>query len=109
MGPVSAALVATVVAVTVTALWLAANEYRVRRVISAARRAVVWWARGHIGERLPPCVPERRFGVGEAALLTLVGGLIALCGLAVAFAELLDSVMDVPVDAAPKGDFCRNA
>ena len=94
MGPVSAALVATVVAVTATALWLAYNEHRVRSVVSSARRAVVCWARVHIGDRLPPCFPERRFGVGEAALLTLVGGLIALCGLAVAFAKLLDSVKE---------------
>ncbi len=94
MGPVSAALIATLAAVTVTALWLAYNERRVRIVVSAVWRAVARWTRVHIGERLPARFPERRFGVGGAALLTLVGGLIALCGLAVVFAKLLDSVVE---------------
>lgn len=94
MGHLSAALVATLAAVTVAALWLAANERRVRSVVSAVRRAVVRWTRIHIGERVPPRFPTRRCGVGEAALLTLAGGLIALCGLAVVFAELLDSVLE---------------
>ena len=83
MGLVSAALIATLAAVTVAALWLAYNERRVRSVVSAVWRAVLRWTRVHIGDRLPPCLPERRCGVGEAALLTVVGGLIALCGLAV--------------------------
>ena len=73
-----------------TALWLAYNERRVRIVVSAARWAVVRWTCVHIGERLPARFPERRFGVGGAAPLTLVSGLIALCGLAVVFAKLLD-------------------
>jgi membrane-associated phospholipid phosphatase len=94
VGPVSAALIATLATMTVAALWLAYNERRVRSVVSAVWRAVVRWTRIHIGERLPPCLPERRFGVGEAALLTVVGGLIALCGLAVVFANLLDSVLE---------------
>ncbi len=94
MGPVSAALIATFAAVAVTALWLAYNERRVRSVVSAVWRAVVRWTCVHIGERLPACFPERRFGVGQAGLVTLVGGLIALCGLAVVFAKLLDSVLE---------------
>ena len=60
MGPVSAAL-ATLAAVTVTALWLAYNERRVRIVVSAVWRAVARWTRVHIGERLPARFPERRF------------------------------------------------
>lgn len=83
MGLVSAALIATLAAVTVAALWLAYNERRVRSVVSAVWRAVLRWTPVHIGDRLPPCLTERRCGVGEAALLTLVGGLITLCGLAV--------------------------
>src|SRR6478672_9786947 len=39
-------------------------------------------------------VAARWRGVGEAALLTLVGGLFVLCGLAVVFAKLLDSVLE---------------
>ena len=37
----------------------------------AAGRGVL--GRVHIGKRLPPWFPERRFGVGQATLLTLVG------------------------------------
>ena len=80
--------------VTATAMWLAHNEGRVRALLSVLRRAVLRWTRANIGDRLRRRVPARWLGVGEAALLTLVGGLIALCGLAVVFAKLLDSVLE---------------
>lgn len=94
MGPVSAGLIVTLATAVVVALWLACNECRVRRGVSAVWRAVVGWTRIHVGERLPSCLTERRRGLGEAALLTVGGGLIALCGLAIVFAKILDSVLE---------------
>ncbi len=94
MGPISAVLIGILVAVIVTAVWLARNRYRLQTAAARMRDAVQRLLTRHLGDGGRRGIRWATRLFGGAALGVLTIGLITLCGLSALLAYVSDSVRE---------------
>ena len=92
MGPISAVLTGILVAVIVTAVWLARNQYRLHTAVARSRHAVQRLVTRHLGDLGQRGIRWATRLFGGSALAVLTVGLITLCGLSALLAYVSDSV-----------------
>ena len=94
MGPISAVLTGILVAVIVTAVWLARNQHRLQTATARMRDAVQRLLTRHLGDRRQRGIRWATTLFGGTALAVLTIGLITLCGLSALLAYVSDSVRE---------------
>jgi undecaprenyl-diphosphatase len=92
MGPLSAVVAGILVAVIVTAVWLARNQYRLQTAVARSRRAIQRLVTRHVGDLARYEIRWAARLLGGSALAVLTAGLITLCGLSALLAYVSDSV-----------------
>ena len=92
MGPISAVLTGILVAVIVTAVWLARNQYRLHTAVARSRHAVQRLVTRHLADLGQHKIRWATRLLGGSALAVLTVGLITLCGLSALLAYVSDSV-----------------
>lgn len=92
-GPVSIGVVVLLAMLVVAAFWVAGRPGLIPALWHRVREsAVARWIAGHLGAQ--GTALARRFSVDEVAGLALLAGLVVIAGLAAAFAEVLEDVLD---------------
>ena len=94
MGPISAVLTGILVAVIITAVWLARNQHRLQSAVARSRHAVQRLVTRHLGDLGQPGIRWATGLFGGSALAVLTVGLITVCGLSALFAYVSDSVQE---------------
>jgi membrane-associated phospholipid phosphatase len=94
MGPISTVLTGILVAVIVTAVWLARNQHRLQTAFVRSRHAVQRLATRHLGDLGHREIRWATRLIGGTALAVLTIGLITLCGLSALLAYVSDSVQE---------------
>jgi membrane-associated phospholipid phosphatase len=94
MGPISAVLTGILVAVIVTAVWLARNQHRLQTTVARSRHAVQQLVTRHLGGLEHHEMRWAARLLGGSALAVLTVGLITLCGLSALLAYVSDSVQE---------------
>ena len=94
MGPISAVLTGILVAVIITAVWLARNQHRLQTAVARSRHAVQRLVTRHLGDLGQRGIRWATGLFGGSALAVLTVGLITLCGLSALLAYVSDSVRE---------------
>ncbi len=94
MGPLSAVLVAILVATVGTAVWLACNRDRVQSALTRAHRAIQRWLTALVGRPGEGESAPAKRPLNGTAVAVLAVGLATLCVLSALLAYVSDSVED---------------